>query len=508
MTPVKFEATALEEGIKSSPSYADQLLYIYGIDKMAEIGDMSPLYWQEFYIVGEVKHLTKLLLGYDGIDKDGNEWFNKKLNPPSIPTGSDSTGMPLLKEINLSNLTINATAPTIDLTSCEKLETCKAVGSNYTGISFAEGVALNTLYLPNSITTLDLTEANLLTTLLTSRIKPSKTTGATSKKGLYIDGLFDGDSTDLTNCTTSLNTIKLIGGSLGYNSYKLLKQWYDIIYKDKTTLPAGSNYRVKMTEVNWTPYVQLVEGDEYNVNEADKYFVDNGHYGFDTYTYNSTTFATQVLNGEIYKFDDNLEQQSAQITDVKMLEDFITNEHFRTVSSAIDRTCPEITGIIYVNNTEAVDEGYIYSTLQAAFPELTFFFKNVTKGYTAKFIQMNNDGTYTLIGTQKIASGDTSSVFENPINKYKGKYEDLVANYDFYGWSTNIALSTPNGVETISAKDAQWYQSSKGYLINTTTNTVAIPQADQYDNWSGAITEGTYDYIFYAVYGVHKYNMT
>lgn len=84
----------------------------------------------------------------------------------------------------------------------------------------------------------------------------------------------------------------------------------------------------------------------------------------------------------------------------------------------------------------------------------------------------------------------------------------LVANYDFYGWSTDIAVSTPNGVETISTKDAQWYQSSKGYLINTTTNTVAIPQADQYDNWSGAIIEGTYDYIFYAVYGVHKYNMT
>lgn len=508
MTPVKFEATALAEGVKSSASYAEQLLYIYGIDKMAEIGDMSPLYWQEFYIVGEAKHLTKLLLGYDGVDKDGNEWFNKKLNVPSIPAGSESTGMPLLKEINLSNLTINAIAPTIDLSSCEKLEICKAVGSNYTGITFAEGVALNTLYLPNSITTLDLTEANLLTTLLTSRTKPSKTTGATSEEGLFIDGLFDSKSTDLTNCTTSLSTIKLIGGSLGYNSYKLLKQWYSILYKDKTTLPAGSNYRVKLTDVNWTPYVQLVEGDEYDANEADKYFVNNGHYGFDSYTYDSATFATQVLNGEVYKFDDKLAEQSSQIADVKMLEDFISNEHFRTVSSSISRVCPEITGVIYVDNTEAVDEGYVYSTLQAAFPNLTFFFKNVTKGYTAKFVQMNDDGTYTLIGTQKIASSDTSSAFENPIDKYKGQYEDLVANYDFYGWSTNKAVSTPDGVEAISAKDSQWYQSSKGYLINTTTNTVAVPQADQYDNWTGAITEGTYDYIFYAVYGVHKYNMT
>lgn len=234
--------------------------------------------------------------------------------------------------------------------------------------------------------------------------------------------------------------------------------------------------------MNWTPYVQLVEGDEYNANEADKYFVDNGHYGFDSYTYDSATFATQVLNGEVYKFDDELAEQSGQIVDVKMLEDFISNEHFRTVSSSITRVCPEITGVIYIDNTEAVDEGYIYSTLQAAFPNLTFFFKNVTKGYTAKFVQMNDDGTYTLIGTQKIASNDTSSTFENPIDKYKGQYEDLVANYDFYGWSTNEAVSTPDGVEAISAKDSQWYQSSKGYLINTTTNTVAVPQADQYDN--------------------------
>ena len=192
-----------------------------------------------------------------------------------------------------------------------------------------------------------------------------------------------------------------------------------------------------------------------------------------------------------------------------MLTNFVDKTCFRNVSSNLERECPNITGVIYINNATAIVEGGdTYTKLQTAFPGLTFFFANVTKGYTAKFIQMNNDGTYTLIGTQKIASNNTSDTFENPINKYKGKYEDLVANYDFYGWSTNIAVSTPNGVETISAKDAQWYQSSKGYLINTTTNTVAIPQADQYDNWTGAIVEGTYDYIFYAVYGVHKYNMT
>ena len=65
---------------------------------MADVGDMSKLYWTEFFIEGNASKLTKLKLGHDGLDKDGNKWYNKKLNSITL------TPMPLLKEANFCNI--------------------------------------------------------------------------------------------------------------------------------------------------------------------------------------------------------------------------------------------------------------------------------------------------------------------------------------------------------------------------------------------------------------------
>ena len=79
---------------------------------------------------------------------------------------------------------------------------------------------------------------------------------------------------------------------------------------------------------------------------------------------------------------------------------------------------PNITGIIYINNTTEVDEVTIRNELQPKFPNLTFFFANVNEAYTAKFLLMDADegenGTYTLIGSQTIESG----WFSDPIVAY------------------------------------------------------------------------------------------
>lgn len=54
-------------------------------------------------------------------------------------------------------------------------------------------------------------------------------------------------------------------------------------------------------------------------------------------------------------------------------------------------------------------------------------------------------------------------------------------------------------------------------MLNTTTNTIAVPENDQYNTWIdehgnptavGKPSAGIYDYTFYAVYGIHKYEMT
>lgn len=92
---------------------------------------MSNLYWQEFEISGDATKLTSLKLGYDGLDENGERWHNDNVNQFSIPaSASDSKGMPLLKEVNMSNIQFNAASPVLDLTSCEKLENFRATGSN------------------------------------------------------------------------------------------------------------------------------------------------------------------------------------------------------------------------------------------------------------------------------------------------------------------------------------------------------------------------------------------
>jgi hypothetical protein len=179
INPLKFEISAIKSGVRSSEGYPEQLLYIYGMNNMSDLGDMSKLYWREFSITGKATKLTSLKFGYDGEMDDPNnpgvkiKYKNNGLNNFSInaeKTDDDNRpGLPLLKYMNMSyvNLSESASTTVLDLTSCEKLENFRATGSNFTEIKFAEGVALNTLHLPTSIVRLELVEARLLKNLIT-----------------------------------------------------------------------------------------------------------------------------------------------------------------------------------------------------------------------------------------------------------------------------------------------------------------------------------------------------
>ena len=478
INPVKFNIDAIENGVKNSANYPEQLLYIYGMNQMADLGEMHNLYWQEFELSGDARKLTTLKLGYDGKDEDNNSWYNRNMNLPTIPgkkpEDDSGFGLPLLQEVNLSNITINAGSPTLDLTSCEKLRNLRATGSNYQNFSFAEGVALDTLYLPDSITQLQLTEANLLTKLLTDYQAPTRNASSgklEARTGLYIEGLFE-------NNITNINNIKLLGGGLGYDSYKLLAKWYSI--KDALDIVGtdiGSN-QITMTKVKWSPYVQLVEGDTYVSADSGKYYMDDGHYGFVPYSYNRNTFEAQVLSGEIYKLDTDISDAVInQIADVDMFAQMITNSHYTAGVSQV----PNITGIIYVKNTNPIDELYIKNTLVKNYPQLKFFFANVTKCYSAKFVLPNEDGSYsyvkfqdeniTELTVQKISANQW---FENPYNLYLAEKD----NYDFHGWST-----TPDDSGLISSEN---WVSAKESVFDSNKK----------------------DYVFYAVFTLHKYRMS
>ena len=498
VNPVKFEITAIKDGVMNSAGYPEQLLYVYGMNQMADLGEMHNMYWQEFDLTGDATHLTTLKLGTDELMEVGTaktigdaaglqvtvdgkqyyKWQNKKMNLPSIPSSKDDIygGMPLLKEVNLCNITISTGAPTLDLSSCQKLQNFRATGSNFTQITFAEGVALDTLYLPRSITRLELTEAKLLRKLLTTYTYPTRNDlgRLVAEEGLWIDGLFD------TN-DTSINVVNLKGGSLGYDSYTLIKKIFDI--RDQKMITT----QVQMTDVDWCPYVQLLEGDVFNQTDYDNglYFVDDGHMGFKAYTYDEHKFETDVLNGLIYKLDKSREEAAAAIDSTAMFQKMADSSYWNGVADGA--YTPNITGVVYINNTDPVDEYEFRNGLAKKFPNLTFFFKNVTKAYTAKFIIQEEDGTYqyaTIIenGNKALETIEAGEWFANPYTTYKAVKE----NWDFHGWSTS---------------------NSEAGLIGSADN----DSDTNNDLWTKKgvelFDEEKFDYTFYAVFTIHEWKI-
>ena len=499
--PLKVEFSALENGIRTGQDYNEQLCYIYGINQMKDLGDLYKMYWQEFKVEGEAGKLTKLLLGCDGLmtsknadgsysvvlDENGDteyvdpvlnpdgtlkayKWFNNKMNLPSMPSSANQTGMPLLKEANFSNITINTSSPVLDLTSCEKLEDFRATGSNFAQVKFASGVALNTLYLPATITTLELNEAKLLNNIVEEYHYPVRQNDGNyvmENKGLYIKGLTDG-----TSSTSAINTLIITEDSLGYDSYKLLEKYWNCIQNT-------SGKKITLTEVNWCPYTKLVEGDEYNPSEANLYYKDNGHYGLEPYEWiNLNIFNADILNGEVYKKTNNNPYE------IK------SDEMIRLIKSNHDA---KIEGIMYIMNDDEIDETVISNlNTKEKYPNLKLFYEgDINKAYSAKFVlplelldESTNTWTYEYVpvknsselSIQKIANEDydsTKNIFASPFDLYNP--EKL--HYDFQGWSTS-----PDGSSGVITTEDEW-----NALI---------------------IDENSYSNIFYAIFTIKKYTIT
>ena len=113
-----------------------------------------------------------------------------------------------------------------------------------------------------------------------------------------------------------------------------------------------------------------------------------------------------------------------------MLNDLYTNKNFTNVASA---NRPTISGIIYINNDIEVEESDIRENLQERYPNLTFFFKNVKKAYSAKFVIYNEEtksyeyvkfknGSTSIPSIQKISqeqySNNNNIWFDNPYDLY------------------------------------------------------------------------------------------
>lgn len=435
VNPVRFELSDLAAGIKDSPNYAEQLCYIYGMANMADVGDMSKLYWREFYMEGAANKLTRLKLGHDalGSDPDNQKWYNKQLNGISL------TNLPLLKEANFCNITLS-TDTTLPLTASEKLENFRATGmSGLDGVNFADGVALHTLYLPSCIKSLKLSEAKMLTNVIQEYKYPEYIDGVlTAERGLYLEGLFEGE-------TIALSTINLQGGSLGYGSHAILRKYYDV--------KNASGGNITMTNVDWCPYSLMTEGSVYDSSKTNYYFVDNGHYGFDSFVWkDEQDFKAKIANQELYCNDKNIDEDiinSVNSETLELLKKFASSSNtlFKDASGV---TYPEFSGTIYINNDDKqISEFDVPSTLQQYYPNMKFFFSNVAQAYSAKFVIYDEDtGVYEYVrvkgdssatSIQKI-NGTNKLWFDNPYQLYLPEK----THYDFKGWkllgTNNIIL--------------------------------------------------------------------
>lgn len=483
-----------ENAVKSTPNYTQQLLYIGGGEYIADLGDLSLKYFDELNLA-QLKRLETLVLG-----NDNRAYYNQGMTPSSFVIGSDAgstQAKQLLKKVVLSNLP--SLTSNIGITGSEKLEEFRALGTKITGVQLADGVQIKTLHLPNTITLLSLTEPTSLTKILTA--KPVDAEGNfVSTEGLYIEDITDADINNLGDLKTLLARYEIIGGSLGYGSYKLL----DILTRIKLNAindadtSLAENYkrlRISLQDVQWSPYVLVKYGEPYDSTKI--YYKDNNRFKLNPYI-NPTDaqWDSDTANGKVYEYI--AERDNKDIVDLSILDTFIdsynealeeyensgyTDKNFFQNTNTIvsEPTIPTITGLMYVdNNSTPYDEEELQNYYLQYFPDLQIFCKNISESFTARFVSIDDDGIETLEAIQRYPVGDNQHA-QYPLGVVPSRL-----NYDFVGWSL-----TPDG--DLIGEDPTTNTTNPD-LFNTASETL-------FSTSKTLIT-------FYAVFKIHYYTVT
>lgn len=476
---------SIQEKIESSPNLTQQLVYLGGIEYISKFGDMSLKYVNEFAMQKAIR-LKELILG-----NENSEYFNAAMSDEYFNLAAGATaqdiqgntisnplGKPLLEKIVLTN--IGTISSPQDLTSCEKLKTFRALGTNLGGVLLADGVPIETLYLPKSITYFNLTEPVNLNKLLTTR--PVANGSDEFPKGLYIEGITDKETITATD-TTKINSIDIRGGNMNYTSYQIL----DKVKKIKEVMQIRSdlgtdfnkNLRINMENVAWTPY-RLVQAGEAIIEEA-TYVKKTNHYTFEPYTASNDTWKADTLNGKIYEYNATLFNENANvITSLEMLDDFITSfegpnatNFFKSTTEYADNrnTIPYISGDIFINNPSSskISEFDIFEKYNNIkhFPDLNIFVANVDNAYVANFVEILDSGKEYEWDSIKYNKSVTTYPSATTVIPTK-------LHYDFKGWATK-----PD----------------------------ALPE-DVITDWTQFKFADNDTYTFYAIYDRHPYKFT
>jgi len=384
---------SVSDGYRRTPQFPEQIIYIPGADYLSSMGDLSLKYLSQLTIpIG--KRLLDLDVGSDAPDYHngllgaGTGQFNLNDSAYIVKDGKtilNPDRKALLQRINLTNVT--SLAEYIDVSGSDKLREFRALGTQITYALFAEGAPLDTIHLPASVTRIDLTEARNLTRILTSKPVVFEQNRDTYT-GLYIEGV-----TDLTSAvsSTALGRINIVGGALGYDSYKLLTNAIEIKERENSE---GTRLRINLENVEWSPYIAVEPNSPYNSNET--YYRLTDHNTFVPYEFlNGTEWQNLTLNEKIFTYNNNSDQDIIDSTE--LLEKFITDYEQGTVSTSkrnhytnLNSTLgyPVLTGSIYISNANGtpIEESDITERYNKIWDKLKIYAANVNEAYIAKFV--------------------------------------------------------------------------------------------------------------------------
>ena len=269
---------------------------------------------------------------------------------------------------------------------------------------------------------------------------------------------------------TSINTVNIRGGKLGYGSFNVLNTIKNIKLQmqNKVGLDAkyNKNLYINLENVEWSPYKLVEVGSTHSGTSS--YYSLTDHYTFEPYTYDSDTWQVDLLNERVFVKDFT---SPNSIVDLSLLDVFIesyldqTHNYFRDTNTyATGNTLPYISGSMYINNPaeSKIDESQIKNYYNQYYPDLKIYVANVEEAYTVKYVEEKTGGLVYVWDTEK--QSKTAEVIKIPPTSFTA----IKDHYDFLGWST-----TPDGA----------------VLVDPTT------------------LDFNQDYVFYAIYELHKYSM-
>lgn len=437
----------LQQAIENVPEKGQQLSYLGGAEYISSLGDISLKYPDEIYLT-ELKRLKDIHLGSD-IEGYSNAGLTKfVLGGGAIDSyGKENpNAKKLLESIVLTG--VGAMSGSLDVSGSEKLKEFRALGTNIAGATFANGVQLETVHLPKTVNFIEFIEPTSLTNLLDSADPEMGSDGRPKKHegtnynvypaGLYIEGL-----TDNTEEKTLIDKYVIVGGKMGYSSYRLLKDLIDAkqaMQKDGSldTDTYSKSISISLKGVDWTPYRLVAHGETIDPEMKYKKLTENST--LDDYT-PGDSWDKDTLNQLIYEVDSEKEAEMGVLSDLSMLDLFLADENLNSKDTNYYQdiveyddgrtTYPNITGNLYVNNTSPISEHLIKNHYNKKYPDLNILVKTVTPAYTLKMVEIDpSTNQEKVLETLKYERSGNLPVNEEDITVAPSRL-----HHDFLGWS-------------------------------------------------------------------------